>query len=422
MTTYEHIDSYEPIDSERKPLSEVEWARTYDLAHEVLRSTKFASALHNRASYPIFGHAVLTLSGKEHLARRRTELPLFSRENIQSYQEAAVGPALRGAIEQLRADADGEEVVVDLNQLVQLSLVRATAAIIGIGSVDTDDDAADLQRIAAALGIAASVEFSTLDVDVVIDAALQAKREFIDRFYLDGLRRAQAEMAAAAADDAAERDGEGRPANLLRLLLEAYPGWDDDDLIRECLFFLTASGSTTNNASPHLFRELAEWFDAHPEDRPLAEDVVFMQKAAGEALRLFPPVPALIRRALEDVELSDGRLIRRGELVAVDTNAANRDRDRIGPDADRFDPRREIGGKIHPSAVSFGLGPHACPGRPVAIGSFGRDVEDAPEGILVVIMQELFRQGARLADEPPTVREEMDDLRYSRFPIALPAR
>ncbi|MGE3619183.1 MAG: cytochrome P450 [Acidimicrobiia bacterium] len=409
--------STEGTTRDRLGLDQAEWVRTYDLAHEVLRSGLFQPALHSKASAPLFGDSVITLEGREHLTRRRTELPLFSWQNIERYQADAVGPALRQELEAQRAAADGRTVDVDLIGLVRLALLRATATILGVEGVVTSEDAARLQQISDIVGVAAVLEFSTLPVAETIAQAMAARDEFVDRYYRPAHARTAAEVAAGALD---ADNVEGR-ANLLELLLARYPGWDDDALIRECLFFLTASANTSSNAAPHLFGELARWFEAHPEDRPLIEDAGFMQRAASEALRLHPPVPALLRRALEDVELSDGRTIAEGALLAVGLLDANRDPTRFGPDADRFDPHRVVAGKVHPYGMSFGMGPHACPGRPVAVGSgHGRDTDTVPMGIVVMVTQELFRQGARLSEQPPTVRDGMMDVRYARFPITLP--
>ena len=144
--------------------------------------------------------------------------------------------------------------------------------------------------------------------------------------------------------------------------MKKYESWDEDDLLRECIFFLVASASTTTHSAPHTLLELDHWFGEHPEDLARSSHLGFLQRAVSEALRLHPPVPALLRLALADVVLSTGRRIAAGEALALDLNAVNRDPEVFGDDADRFDPDRTHGARTHPYGLSFGSGPHTCPG------------------------------------------------------------
>jgi len=54
-------------------------------------------------------------------------------------------------------------------------------------------------------------------------------------------------------------------------------------------------------------REVTQWLDEHPEDRPLMDDPQFVQRAANEAMRLNPPTPAVYRRAARSTELEGSR-------------------------------------------------------------------------------------------------------------------
>lgn len=87
---------------------------------------------------------------------------------------------------------------------------------------------------------------------------------------------------------------------------------------------------------------------AEPEIRPRAVD---------EPLRWIPHGNAvgLSRIALEDVELQDLR-IREGDAIYVSYLAADRDPD-VFPDPDAID----VGRSPNPH-LSFGFGPHCCPG------------------------------------------------------------
>ncbi|BDA84101.1 cytochrome P450 [Aureimonas sp. SA4125] len=82
--------------------------------------------------------------------------------------------------------------------------------------------------------------------------------------------------------------------------------------------------------------------------------------AVEEILRFDTPLHLFRRIALEEVELSGGTRLRRGEPVALLLAAGNRDPRRFA-DPDRFDPERSAFGH-----VSFDAGIHFCIGAPLA--------------------------------------------------------
>ncbi|MGW3009674.1 cytochrome P450 [Streptomyces sp. NPDC001219] len=92
----------------------------------------------------------------------------------------------------------------------------------------------------------------------------------------------------------------------------------------------------------------------------LLQGDVSWDRAVEEILRWQPPTANfLMRFATRDSVLGDA-LIRRGDPVMVCYAAMGRDTDRYGPTADDFDITREGG------HTSFGHGPHACIGAPLA--------------------------------------------------------
>jgi len=89
---------------------------------------------------------------------------------------------------------------------------------------------------------------------------------------------------------------------------------------------------------------------AHPELVPTATE---------ELLRLYTPYRGFARTAREDTELA-GRQIKKGEAVAIVFTSANRDETVFEcPHSYRLDrPARDL--------LTFGRGPHMCPGAPLA--------------------------------------------------------
>jgi len=98
----------------------------------------------------------------------------------------------------------------------------------------------------------------------------------------------------------------------------------------------------------------------NPEHHTLIRnDPSLVPAAVEEMLRLYTPYRGFARTARCDVHLGE-RLIRKGDVVAAVFTSGNRDED-VFPHADTFDlnrPRSDL--------LTFGRGPHACPGAPLA--------------------------------------------------------
>lgn len=93
----------------------------------------------------------------------------------------------------------------------------------------------------------------------------------------------------------------------------------------------------------------------------LRENPELIRSAVEEMLRYNGPVDlATTRWAFEDVELSDGSVIPKGEPVWASLLAANRDPAQF-EDPDRFDIRRDPN-----KHIAFGNGIHYCVGAPLA--------------------------------------------------------
>ncbi|MFD8012581.1 cytochrome P450 [Streptomyces sp. NPDC058955] len=81
-----------------------------------------------------------------------------------------------------------------------------------------------------------------------------------------------------------------------------------------------------------------------------------------ETLRIDGPVMHVpLRCAVEDIDLGEGVVIRKGAPIIIAFAAAGRDPELHPDDPDRFDPTRA--GKKH---LAFGHGPHYCLGAHLA--------------------------------------------------------
>ncbi|NUW38296.1 cytochrome P450 [Nonomuraea sp. SMC257] len=146
-------------------------------------------------------------------------------------------------------------------------------------------------------------------------------------------------------------------------------GCTDAEILGECLTFAAAGMVTTREficvAAWHLFtdEELLERYRAAGEPGRLA--------ILHEILRLEPVVARLRRRTTAALDLPGAGgpvTVPPGALVEVLVEAANADAEAVGADPLAVCPGRAIdGGATSAAALSFGDGPHRCPGAGIAI-------------------------------------------------------
>ncbi|MEV0573489.1 cytochrome P450 [Streptomyces sp. NPDC050392] len=133
----------------------------------------------------------------------------------------------------------------------------------------------------------------------------------------------------------------------------------EDELLDTLLLVISAGYETTVNLLDQAITNLL----THPDERELVRSGrARWSDVVEETLRRDAPVAHLpLRYAVEDITLSDGQVIRRGEAIIAGLAAAGRHPELHGATADRFDLTRAD--KEH---LSFGHGVHLCLGAPLA--------------------------------------------------------
>jgi cytochrome P450 len=164
-------------------------------------------------------------------------------------------------------------------------------------------------------------------------------------------------------------------------------GYSKAAMIMECMTYGTAGVSTTRE-----FIGMAAW---HMLDRPelrqrfLDADEEGQFAILQEILRLEPVSGMLYRRAEADIPDAKGGPIKAGDLMAISIRNANIDSETVGECPFALDPERSAKMKIVGNYMTFGDGPHRCPGSQVALHE-GR-----------MFLDRLMRvPGIRLAKEP----------------------
>jgi cytochrome P450 len=138
----------------------------------------------------------------------------------------------------------------------------------------------------------------------------------------------------------------------------------------------------------------------HPEHHTLLKnDPALIPDAVEEMLRLYTPYRGFARTARCDVQFGD-KLVREGDVVAAVFTSGNRDED-VFDKPDAFDLNRR-----KKDLLTFGRGPHMCPGAPLA------------RLLLIVAIEGIVRRTRRIE-----IAGEMTMTNWPEYgPLAVPIR
>jgi cytochrome P450 len=307
-------------------------------------------------------------------------------------------------------------VSTDLIPVVRTILHRLSATISGIDGVDNPASIERFRWFVGELTRAAMVDFSSEDHAEVIRVGLEVRDQFVNEYYGPSEQRRRSLVAEVRGGrlDAAEL-----PSDLLTImLLHEDASWPEGTILREvCGLYINASTSTTLQETTHALVHLLGWLDEHPEDGDRATDLEFIRTAAHHALRMHTTAPALLREAVEDVELKSGLRFQRGDRLALILSDANRDPAVFGPDANDYDPRRQLPAGVRPWGLTFGSGPHTCIGKTVVTG-YGATADQGTAGSLALILHGLLKAGISCdPDDPPRYTSATHIDAFDSFPV-----
>ncbi len=187
-------------------------------------------------------------------------------------------------------------------------------------------------------------------------------------------RRAAEIAAGTAPDDAATRIMTARDP-------VTGQGFSAEEMVDQVAIFFLAGHETSAAALGWALYLLATHpeaaarvagegraFAERPEFRGLA-GLRFTRDVFREALRLYPPVPMMVREAAEADRLRD-REVRRGTQVVLSLWHLHRN-ERLWPEPHGFDPDRwargDAGGCPRGAFLPFSAGPRVCPGAGLAM-------------------------------------------------------
>lgn len=317
----------------------------------------------------IIGNGLLTIDGEVHREQRRLVQPAFHKKRVESYSDIMVYYT--------------QEMIAHWKPGQQISMMQAmqelTMRIIAkcLFNIDLAHQLTDL-----------STCFSTIieNPPRFHEYALHLRLDLPFTTY--GQRqRCKARIASFVTDLIAERRIKGSDegdvlSTLLQVGEQGGSRLDDQQIHDHIMTFLAAGHETTANLMTWTFYLLSQ----HPlaleklqaELRtilagraPTLEDcpkLLYTEWVLNEAMRLYPPVWTMGRRAIESFEL-DGYHFPAGDFFMLSQWIIHRRPD-LWEDADQFRPERwhpELARQIVPcSYFPFGMGPRMCIGMPFA--------------------------------------------------------
>ncbi|MFY4730621.1 cytochrome P450, partial [Nitrospira sp. BLG_2] len=366
----------------------------------------------------VLGNGLVTSSGEVWKRHRRIIQPVFHRSRM-----AAMADRMAQVGEQRIAGwADHEGQPVDIAaEMMQLALEVISQTMF------TTSMAQHIEHISRALRVSLKYAFDSFHNPLHLPAWVptQRNREFRSVMqFMDGLIYGLL----------AERRRTGLThEDLLDLLLQARDeetgmGLTDQELRDEALTIFAAGHETTANAlawtwyllatHPKVKAQFHEEVDRVLQGRtPNADDLQhlpYTRAIFDESLRLYPPAPAVQRKAATSITVC-GLPLRAGALVLVDTYTLHR-HPAFWREPEQFLPERWLDGG-RPAArhayLPFGAGPRACVGihfasveGPLLLALIGRryDLQLAQETVEPELMVTLRPKGGiRMVPQPRKV-------------------
>ncbi len=335
---------------------------TYTDARDAFRSRGLRQALYDAGDRLMHG-VIVNLHGDEHLARRRLENRLFRRDTFAWYERERIPRIIDAVLRDAAATGHG-----DLLALARRTMMTLSMDVAGVDLPPSADEFEHFYSLMDDLARASTVAHAIGDTDVIIHAGDVALEVFERHFFEPSMRRRQALVDQYERGEIDEPD---LPRDVLTTLLRNHDRLElaDATVLREVAYFPWVGSHSTSHQLVHAMHHMFEWMATDPSSRTALEhDDLARQRFVHESMRLHPASPVALRIAIDEVTLKSGRVLPKGERIAISVHDANRDPIVFPGDPDRFDPYRKVGDGVAPWGLSFGHGAHACLGQELASG------------------------------------------------------
>ena len=312
-------------------------------ARECYRNKDLRQALYD-AGEVIMEDVLVNLHGDEHRQRRRLENRLFRRDTFFHYERDLFPEIIETTVKPYIAQGRAE--LVSFGHQLMMNLAALTAGV--DRPRGTPEESFHLYDYLTTFIEGATLAHHTGDKQAKAAEVLHHLEAFDEEFLQPGIARRRSLLDQLTAGEITEDE---LPRDVLTVLLrnEDRIPLPHEALRREIAFYLLAGAHTSATAFTRCMHNIFKWLEAHPEDADrVRNDRVFVQRATHETIRLQGSSPISMRWALADIELSSNITIATGDRVTIDLLTANRNTGLYGPDAEEFNPDRELAKGVAP--------------------------------------------------------------------------
>jgi len=280
------------------------------------------------------------LDGEPHRKRRGAVASMFTPKAIATRHRAVMEHRMDEIVKRLQATGSGV-----LDEMSWDMAVDVAATIIGLTESESNDALAER-------------------VKAVLDSTMERREGFIGKavFMLKSIYRVQ-QFWKKDLSPAVEARRKNPTDDVISHMVKE--NFSKKGMIMEALSYGGAGMMTTREfivmAAWHMFEknDLRERYLASSE----ADQITILE----EILRLEPVASLNHRRALEDIDAGSLGEIEKDEVVCLNIREMNVDEKITGACPFEIDPDRAKRMKVVGPYMSFGDGPHRCPGAQVAL-------------------------------------------------------
>lgn len=310
---------------------------------------------------PLTGNGILNSEGEEWRRNRHLVQPAFHPDRIQTYAEMMT----EFTEEMCRSWSDGETLSIHDN-MMELTLRIVAKALFGVDVEDRFDE------ISAAIDTFLPATSSLPNILLPDEVPLPSRRKMRDA------RETLDDVVAEIIRERRANPGDDVVSMLLSAADDEGNTLGDDQIHDEIITLLTAGHETTAvsmtytayllsqhpKVEQRLVAELDEVLGGRTPEMTDLSDLTYTEQVIKESMRLYPPVPRIVREAVEPDTLG-GYDIPAGATIQMSQWVVHRD-SRWYDDALSFEPERwtdELESSLpRMGYFPFGAGPRRCIG------------------------------------------------------------
>ena len=316
------------------------------------------------------GNSLLSSDGEMWLRHRRLIQPVFRQQHLEQFVPV-IAETTNSMLKKWDASARSGAEIDIVSEMMHLTLKIAARILFG---ADIHCEAEIVER-----SLAVILQDTWRRLEAMFDMSVLSPALHRPIF-----RRALRDIDAIVYRIIDSRRQAGSPSNnLLSRLLDAHDSesemrFSDQELRDAVVTLLLAGHETTANALASTFYLLSQSPDIEEQvcreaigcapTTMRSSDLVDTSRVFAEAIRLYPSVWIIERRAVADDEIG-GYHIPIGSTVVISPYVLHRHPE-FWTDPDRFDPERflpeQSAARPNHAYIPFGIGPHQCIGQHMA--------------------------------------------------------